>query len=371
MINTIHPPRLFTWCGWKLLCKVEKVRQAALFLAFTLEFRLTARVHLHWLCVLLPAICVKIFSGYFFVRKKEVPPPTSLASPIPPHCQAARRERAGRDLLLLVWQSRAQQGKALSSQQSSLPPISLLNTALSETSFCSLKQSGINSVNIKFQARIRAQTQGDVSKCSSHNRVTWPCSRHVRGLPKGPGLRLCTHHPRATPAPRRAHCPGCCSRARGMLKLVCLAGWKGKTLPVLPKEDRLVQQHHLCEEGMKSQPGGGRQHSTSVAQDCQHGRFTSTSQKGATTQHGAQPRYRLIQYAPLSASGSNPHPQDQAVSPALSTRQSCLSRHSPQGCGTSAASAFAPGRASSLAQHGTAWPAEGVSFAPQLHESRP
>lgn len=75
---------------------MEKVRQAALFLAFTLEFRLTARVHLLWLRVLLPAICVKIFSGYFFVRKKEVPPPTSLVSPTPPHCQAARRERAGR-----------------------------------------------------------------------------------------------------------------------------------------------------------------------------------------------------------------------------------------------------------------------------------
>lgn len=103
------------------------------------------------------------------------------------------------NLLFLVGQSRAQQGKALSSQQSSLPRISLLNTALSETSFCSLKQSGINSVNIKFQARIRAQTPGDVSNRSSHNRVTWPCSCHVRGLPKGQGLRLCTHHPGATP----------------------------------------------------------------------------------------------------------------------------------------------------------------------------
>lgn len=75
---------------------MEKVRQAALFLAFTLEFRLTARVHLLWLRVLLPANCIKIFSGYFFVRKKEVPPPTSPVSPTPPHSQAARRERAGR-----------------------------------------------------------------------------------------------------------------------------------------------------------------------------------------------------------------------------------------------------------------------------------
>lgn len=139
-----------------------------------------------------------------------------------------------------------------------------------------------------------------------------------------------------------------------MLKLVCLAGWKGKALPVLPKEDRLVQQHHLCEEGMKSQPRRGRQHSSSVAQDCQHGRFTSTSQKGATTQQGARPRYKLIQYAPLSASGSNPHPQDQAVSPALSTRQSCLSPTQPSGLWHQCCSAFAPGRASSPAWHGMA-----------------
>lgn len=77
----------------------------------------------------------------------------------------------------------------------------------------------------------------------------------------------------------------------------------------------------------------GRQHPTGVAQDCQDGRLTSASQKGATGQQGAQSGYKLIQYAPSAASGCNPHPRDQAMSPALSTRRSRLSLTQPLGQG--------------------------------------
>lgn len=132
------------------------------------------------------------------------------------------------------------------------------------------------------------------------------------------------------PSPLKGSLPRLLQQEKGDAKTCLSSRMEGKCSASTSKRGQvegsnLVQQHHLCAEGMKSQPGRGRQHFTSVAQDCQHGRFTSTSQKHATIQQGARPRYRLIQYVPLSASGSNPHPQDQTVSPALSTRQSCLS----------------------------------------------
>lgn len=158
-------------------------------------------------------------------KRYHPPPPLRLLL----HHTARLQEGSvlGGDLLFLICQSRAQQGKALSSQQSSLPRISLLNTALSETSFCSLKQSGINSVNIKFQARIRAQTQGDVSKCSSHKSHLMWLMPH-QGAARGAGAQAVHPPPWWYSSPPKGSLPRLLQQERGMLKLVCLAGWKGK-----------------------------------------------------------------------------------------------------------------------------------------------
>lgn len=65
---------------------------------------------------------------------------------------------------------------------------------------------------------------------------------------------------------------------------------------------------------------GVRQHPMSLACDCRGGRLASTYQKSATGQQDAAwPGYKLIRCDPLAASDSNPRPQDQAMSPALST----------------------------------------------------
>lgn len=87
-----------------------------------------------------------------------------------------------------------------------------------------------------------------------------------------------------------------------------------------PAEERpVVQWYQLCAEGRKASLEVGRQQTTGIARDCRDGRLTSISQKGATSQQGARPGCKLIRYAPSAASGSNPHPQDQPRSPALST----------------------------------------------------
>lgn len=119
-----------------------------------------------------------------------------------------------------------------------------------------------------------------------------------------------------------------------MLKLASLTGCRGKAVPMGWAEERpLVQWHQLCAEGRKASLEVGRQQPTSVARDRQDGRLTSISLKGATSQQGARPGCKLIWYASSTASGSNPHPQDQARSPVLSTGRSHLSTAQPLGQG--------------------------------------
>lgn len=92
-----------------------------------------------------------------------------------------------------------------------------------------------------------------------------------------------------------------------------LMGWKGKVLPVLPKEDRLREDpgpaaSPVCKGHEKPAWKGQtalHKYSPELLVWEVHQHFPK-GWKGATIQQGAWPRYKVIQYAPLSASGSNP-----------------------------------------------------------------
>lgn len=82
-----------------------------------------------------------------------------------------------------------------------------------------------------------------------------------------------------------------------------------------------VRRHQLWAEGRESRPGGGREHPTSIARDRRDGRLTSASSKGALSQQGARPGYKLLRQ-PLALIPTHgirlrllPLPQDEAVCP--------------------------------------------------------
>lgn len=124
---------------------------------------------------------------------------------------------------------------------------------------------------------------------------------------------------------------------------------------MLPQEDRLRKKPGpaaaaVC-RGKKSQSEEGRQHPTSVAQDCQDGRFTSTSQKvpPSSKVHGQDINsFSTLLCQPLALIPAHgirlcllPYPQEEAVCPC----------QSPQGCRTNKAACLRC-RASLLHGHG-------------------
>jgi len=130
---------------------VEKVRQTAFIFDICRRVKAPATGHLLWL--LIQFLCEGALRAKSWGEEGGFIPRPLLAAVLP------KQE----ELLFLACHSRARQGKALSSQQSSLPPISSLNTALSESGFCSFKQSRINSVNIyNFKPGLEARAKGEL-----------------------------------------------------------------------------------------------------------------------------------------------------------------------------------------------------------------